>query len=145
MLLETIEYLLKRRKRLSKIFLFPLLVLVTHIILTYGFNIYSIAEWFDIPMHFIGGISMGASYTLFLLMIQKDNQLGKVNPVFFVIFVISLSAATAVTWEFLEFSSDYLFHTHMQPSLADTIGDLFLGILGGTMSCLLTYYLNKKN
>jgi len=43
-----------------------------------------------------------------------------------------------ITWEFLEFSSDYVLYTTAQPSLANTMQDMFLGIIGGIMGYFIT-------
>jgi len=92
-------------------------------------------------MHFIGGVVIGRSYFLFLKFVQEKEYLGQTHVFIFFIFVISLVALTIVAWEFLEFLSDYLFNTNAQPSLDNTIQDMFLGLLGG----LCGYSIVKKS
>jgi hypothetical protein len=47
------------------------------------------------------------------------------------VLLLSLTATAAVFWEFAEFISDQWLNTHLQPSIANTMQDQFLGILGG--------------
>jgi len=46
-------------------------------------------------------------------------------------------ALTAVLCEMAEFVSDYFYHTRVQVSLDDTMLDMFLGILGGSLVSFL--------
>ena len=91
-------------------------------------------------MHFFGGVLIGRSYFLFLNYIQEKGYLGKTHPLIFFAIVISMVGLTVVTWEFLEFSSDYILHTTAQPSLANTMQDMFLGIIGG----MVGHFIAKK-
>ncbi|MFA7662971.1 MAG: hypothetical protein WCX88_03595 [Patescibacteria group bacterium] len=92
------------------------------------FNIYTIFPAFDIPMHFLGGLSIGVS-AIILLNIFKSKI---TTPKWFLfLWIISLTVMIAVLWEFAEFTADYFFQTQMQLSLADTMGDLLMGMLGG--------------
>jgi ABC-type nitrate/sulfonate/bicarbonate transport system permease component len=53
------------------------------------------------------------------------------NGSIFTILLISITATAAVLWEFMEFTGDQLFHTNIQVSLANTMQDQFMGLLGG--------------
>ena len=46
---------------------------------------------------------------------------------------LGLTAITAMIWEFLEFLSDAWFGTLMNLGVADTLADLFFGLLGGVV------------
>ena len=46
----------------------------------------------------------------------------------------------AVLWEFHEFLLDYFFHTAIQSSVADTMGDLFFGLVGGFIASIYMVY-----
>ena len=127
-------------KQLFGFFLFPIIILVIHGILSI-LNVYRTIWWSDIVMHFIGGVAIGRSYFLLLKLVQKKGYLGNTHTFIFFIFVISLVGLTIVAWEFLEFSSDYLFNTNAQPSLDNTIQDMFLGLIGG----LSGYFIIKKS
>jgi hypothetical protein len=54
------------------------------------------------------------------------------SKLFTVVAVTSFVCLAAVCWEFLEFILDHTVHTYLQPSLADTMGDLLAGLMGGT-------------
>ena len=52
--------------------------------------------------------------------------------------------AFGVVWEFMEWTGDYLFNLNAQPSLNDTMGDLFADTLGGLFIALIGYFLIKR-
>src|SRR3989338_2381038 len=99
---------------------------------------YGTIEIFDEIMHFIGGIAIAISYVLLLKIAQKEKKIGEMNIWMYYLFIISLVALTAVTWEFYEYVLDVVLPTHLrQPSIKDTMGDLFLGLLGGSLGFLI--------
>lgn len=122
--------------KIIKTFKFPAVILLIHLILIY-FNLYSIKEWIDIPMHFLGGFAVAFTYRSILKILQKNNYLGKINNLILFIFIISLVALTAVLWEFAEFIMDFIFKFNAQASLEDTMLDLFLGLVGGLAGFLI--------
>ncbi|MEK6955636.1 MAG: hypothetical protein AABW52_03175 [Nanoarchaeota archaeon] len=142
--IEFINFLLERRLKLLKIFILPITILILNSISSNVFNMYNLYEWFDIPMHFFGGVTIGIAYTLFIKLIERNNFLKTENKLLFFFIVISMIGLTTVIWEFLEFSLDQLFGTIMQPSLKDTMADLFLGITGGSLSSLITMIFSKQ-
>jgi len=87
-------------------------------------------------MHLLGGISIGITYSLLIKRSEEENYLRIEHKFIQYMIIISLVALTAVIWEFYEFIMDQLIETLSQPSLKDTMGDLFLGLLGGTLSYL---------
>ena len=139
-----VNFIFSRKLKLLKIFILPIIILLIHSISSNVFDIYNTYEWFDIPMHFFGGISIGIAYTLFLKLIENNKLIKIENKVLFFIIVVSMIGLTTVLWEFLEFSSDQLFNTMMQPSLRDTMADLFLGITGGSLSSIITMKFSKQ-
>ena len=126
-----------KRIKILKMFILPFIILLIHFIWSNVFNVYNLYEWFDIPMHFFGGVTIGIAYTLFIKFLT-DNKFIKINnKILSFIIVVSIIALTTVCCEFLEFISDQLFGTMMQPSLRDTMADLFLGITGGSLSSII--------
>ncbi len=125
---------------ITKVCIFPVLVLIIHVILSLMFDIYNRFEWFDMPMHFAGGLSIGVSFSLLLMFFLKEKLLDNIHVLLFFVFVVSMVAITAVGWEFFEFLLKIFFDFNTQPSVADTMLDLFLGILGGIISCLFMIY-----
>ena len=75
-------------KDLLKIFFFPIIILIIDAFLDY-YNIYQQITWIDIPMHFIGGITLGLSFSLFLKLLQRKAYIGYMYELVFFIFVIS--------------------------------------------------------
>ena len=95
-------------------------------------------------MHFIGGLSIGYSYILFYKFLQQENIIISKDLILNIFFIISIVALTAVLWEMAEFVSDYFYHTRVQVSLDDTMLDMFLGILGGSLVSFLFKFIKVK-
>lgn len=119
-------------KVIAWFFIFPVLVLIVHFFLLF-FNVYEIFSWFDMPMHFFGGMAVGVTYFLTLKYLQGKNYL-RLNNIARVIFVFALVSLTAIFWEFFEFSATYITGLSLQGNLNDTMLDLFLGMLGGLLT-----------
>ena len=117
-------------------FLFPVFVLIVHVLLLFVFEVYLIFPWLDIPMHFLGGASIALTYFLTLKFLQKENYF-KLNAFFNIFFIFALVSLTAVLWEFLEFSLTYITGFSLQGNLSDTMLDLFLGMLGGLLTAII--------
>ena len=115
---KTLNYL----GTISWFFIFPVFVLITHFFLLFLFNIYVIFPWFDIPMHFIGGVSVSITYFLILQFSQKENYL-RINGFFKVLFIFALVSLTAVFWELFEFSAEFILGLDLQGGLKDTMLD----------------------
>ena len=141
---EILDFFKNNIIEILKAFILPTMILALHGLLSIT-NIYETIPWIDTPMHFFGGETIGISYMLLLLLLHKKGHRGNINNGLFIIaFAIGMVALTIVIWEFLEFSSDTIFGTNTQKSVMDTIKDLFLGLSGGTISCLITYYSTRK-
>jgi len=125
---------------LLKIFSLPIAILMADIFFLF-FDVYSLISWIDMPMHFIGGIFIGGSYFLLLKMLQREGFLGETHNLLHFIFVISLVALTTIIWEFGEFTLDFIGNWGgLQPSLTNTMQDMFLGMVGGSVGCLIQRY-----
>jgi len=128
------DKILNDLKIIAWFFIFPVFVLVAHLFLLF-FNFYEVFPWGDIPMHFIGGVSVGCTYFLILKYLQKQSYL-RMNSLVRVIFVFALVSLTAVFWEFFEFLAEYFTGLNLQGSLDDTMLDLFLGVFGGIITAI---------
>ncbi len=55
-----------------------------------------------------------------------------------ILFALGIVAITAVCWEFAEFAGDvFVYHSnYFQPSIGDTMKDLFLGLSGGLIASI---------
>lgn len=131
-------------RELFKIFLFPILVLILHVVISF-FGFYTFFPNGDIAMHFLGGFSVAVTYFLLINFFKKNSMLGKTHWFVCFLFVISLVMLTAVFWEFFEYGLKIFFGIITQPSLKDTISDLLLGFVGGIFGFILTFLTDNNN
>ena len=119
-------------RHIKYILLWPIIVLTLHLLLTVTGGYY---WWLHVDkiMHVLGGMSMALSGLAVMDFYTTAGELKISNRFITALFIISFVAFAAVSWEFLEFILDYATGIHMQPSLADTMGDLLAGLCG----CLL--------
>lgn len=125
-----------------KMFWPPIFVFTLHVILSRGFGAYIVFPWIDIPVHFLGGLSMAYSLFLAITSLQEHGMISRLDKIIELVLVFTLVATIAVFWEFSEFSMDQLLGTNVQISLQNTMQDLFMGILG--MSTLIVWKISKK-
>jgi len=123
---------MKRIFKLALFFTFPSLVFVVHLIASKGFNLYLHFPNMDIPFHYLGGFSIAYSSAQILSYLENEKITPRLHWLIFLVLLLSLTATAATLWEFAEFIGDRLFHTNIQISLANTMQDQFLGVLGGT-------------
>ena len=122
-------------KKIIKALIAPVIVLAVHIIILQT-EIYDIYKWLDSPMHFAGGLAVAiTAYSL--LSIAEEKKILKINNPLKFLFVISLVALIAVFWEFYEFLTEYFALGILQLGVADTMKDLFLGLVGASFGYLL--------
>lgn len=128
-------------KDIFKISFFPLVVFMASEIGYKIFPTWAEGFHFDNYLHFVGGMSIALSIAYIVNLFdeeifRKNNRLAKA-------YLITTSViAVAVFWEFYEFLHDQMYGTKFQPSIADTMKDLFLGMLGSAVFCWL--YLKLK-
>jgi hypothetical protein len=85
--------------RILSFFIFPALVFLVNLPLGFVYEIY---PWFDIPMHFLGGVSIAFTSVLFLRLFEEKKML-KIRDEFLFLFVVTCFVAfVAVLWEFYE-------------------------------------------
>lgn len=87
----------------------------------------------DKIMHILGGMSIALSGIGVINFYITNGELRISNRLITATIILGFVALAAVSWEFLEFTLDHIAHTHMQPSLADTMGDLLAGLVGGSV------------
>jgi hypothetical protein len=121
-------------KQISKVgafFIFPTLVFLIHLLASKVLNLYILFPNMDIPFHYLGGLSIACTSAQILSYLEREKITPRLNRVIFMVLILSLTATAAVFWEFGEFVGDRLFYTNIQISLANTMQDQFLGVLGG--------------
>lgn len=125
-------------KDFAKIIVYPIIVLIIHLFIA-PIGLYEKYVWLDVPMHFLGGTSIALATMILGKTMLKNKVLGKTNLFVLFVFVVSVVSLVAVFWEFFEFSIDILSNSKLQIGLEDTLGDLFMGILGGSISFWVFY------
>ncbi len=98
---------------------------------------YDLFPWIDIPMHFIGGLSISYTIVLFFNFFEERKFMEIRKEFLYFIFIVSSVALVAVLWEFYEFFLKYFFNVNTQPSLEDTLLDLFMGLFGGLFGSIV--------
>ncbi len=117
----------------------PASVFLLQVFITYVLNWDTLFPQVDIPMHFIGGVAMAYFlWSCFAALPERAIEVS-LRPLAAAVFVISLTAATAMLWEFAEFTFDALFGTRMQGGLEDTLLDMALGVFGGITYVLIAW------
>lgn len=115
---------------------FTLLLLV---LLEYVFiqaKLFKYVPHIGIVFHFVGGIVIaGAALYLFrsAMLFQKRSIQS--------IFMLGCVALAAICWEGFEWMfSTYFYNNNLQGSLNNTMGDLYVGLIGGVAACLGNYW-----
>lgn len=84
-------------------------------------------------MHLLGGISVAAGTMTAMQYARQKQWLGSTHPLLLMFLIVAIVGFAAIGWEFFEFILDDAFRTYMQPSVADTMGDLLCGLIGGAI------------
>jgi hypothetical protein len=108
----------------------PMFIFALHVCLFRLWNAYFWIPWIDIPMHFLGGLSMAYSLSAILSLLQDLRVISRLDLGVQLLLVFSSVVTIAVLWEFMEFSQDHIFNMNTQISLANTMQDLLMGMLG---------------
>ena len=107
------------------LYVFVIFYAVTPII-GYVYKFYYTVFWWDSFMHTAGGVVFAI---LGVFLAQWMNKNGKMNLLTRAIFALCFSITVAVAWEFVEYTSDTLFHTDMQKdTYIDLIDSYLLGL-----------------
>jgi hypothetical protein len=113
----------------------PATVLVVHLIRQY---LLPEATEYDVVAHAVGGLSIAWMGIILWLRWSSHKWIPKDTPLALRFLTIwGFVALIGVFWEFMEWTCDYFLHTQMQPSLTDTMNDLFMDLLGGMIFLLL--------
>ena len=116
-------------------------------IIALKFSLYYVWPELDIPMHFLGGFSMGlvamAWWAKDIASITFTPSAWLSNATFQWCVVIGFVATIGIGWEWFEFALDHIQIVNSligpsQTSVADTMGDLSLDLGGGVAAYVLT-------
>jgi hypothetical protein len=117
----------------------PALVLGVHYASAWVIGIYAIFPHFDVPVHFVGGVSVAFLFRATFAALPTSLVQGRGRAVLEATFVMGLTSVAAVFWEFFEFLSDRYLGSRMQVGLPDTLLDLAMGVLGGLVVVLVAW------
>ena len=87
---------------------------------------------------------MGYACFLALVFIQQHKLISPLDQVIMLAFVFTSVATIAVFWEFGEFTIDHVLGKNVQVSLANTMQDLLIGILGA-LTVVVYQFVKKQN
>ncbi|HEY9528950.1 MAG TPA: hypothetical protein VIR02_17810 [Anaerolineales bacterium] len=121
---------MERARKIASFFVFPAVVYLVHLAVK-GLGLYDMFPNVDIPFHYLGGLSIAYTCAQILSYLETEKLTTTLHRGVFLVLLLSLTATVAVFWEFAEFLSDQFLATTLQPSIANTMQDQFLGILGG--------------
>lgn len=113
--------------------------------IAYRYYFYWRFGWFDIVMHLVGGLAIGflSSWAYLDFRPREDGIKFDWNKLF--LFNLSLALAVGIIWEIFELFFDRI----VVLSLADSIKDLLVGVIGSLAAGLFIGYLrhgrNKEN
>ncbi|MFT3890411.1 MAG: hypothetical protein QM730_02155 [Anaerolineales bacterium] len=112
----------------------PLSVVALYL-LGLAFHLYDLFPPLDVPTHFLGGVAIAYFYRSAI----KNSQrfAGDVPLGVQVLLALTCTGTTTVLWEFYEFIMDTYFGEHMMLGLADTMKDMFMGLLGALVLSVL--------
>lgn len=104
--------------------------------------------WLDIVLHFAGGFWL-AAIVIFFFLEKHSSEFPKRRDLSFLI-LVSMVSLGGILWEFFEFGYDVFFARPPVLPLAqlgqgDTMGDLFLDLLGAGVAHFLFLKNNKRN
>src|SRR5512139_412286 len=92
------------------------------------FGVYDRYPPLDIPTHFLGGVAITYFYRIAIRNSQALS--GEIPFPIQVLFAFTATGTTIILWEFYEVILDYLFDANNVLGLADTIKDMFVGLMG---------------
>lgn len=111
----------------------PIIVFGVHILLSKTVDMYGLFPWIDIPMHFVGGMTMTTTLIMLYKALQHINVIPQMHVAITKLFLFTAISTITIFWEFAEFSTDVFFGTHAQVNIPDTMKDMFLGMMGGLL------------
>lgn len=110
-------------------------------------KLYNVFHWYDMPMHFAGGMAMAllawATWDMFVRDIKFTVRYPGAKRIAFVLWLVGFTAIIGIGWEWFEFGFDRLVLPTLQgwaptqASIADTMADFFFDLSGAVAVSLL--------
>jgi len=111
----------------------PIIVFLFHEVCAHVVDGYRLWPSVDIPLHFAGGFAMAFFISGAVQVFGSLQIIRRPDWCVHLALVFGLTCVVAVFWEFAEWTADHIFGTHCQLGLDDTLGDILMGLLGGTV------------
>ena len=108
----------------------PLLVFTIHVFVSAVLRLYTRWPNADIPMHFSGGLAIAFFVSRCFQLLPRESIKRSRVVLLELLLIGSITVSATAFWEFSEFFADQLFGTNAQVSIANTMQDMILGILG---------------
>lgn len=120
--------------------LFTTLFFFASIFLGEAFDFYERLWWWDLALHGASAIGFGLTGFLFVFMLfEGDRFAAPPSAIAFISFCVAMTFGA--TWEIFEYMMDASFDLNMQKSgLDDTIGDLMVNAIGGSIASITGYF-----
>ena len=109
-------------------------------------RLYEIFHWYDMPMHFAGGMAMAllawATWDMFVRDVKFTVRHPAAKRVAFMLWLVGFTAIIGIGWEWFEFGFDRFVlptlqgWTPAQASIADTMADFFFDLSGAVVVSL---------
>lgn len=115
---------------------FPIVVYFFQFLTILCFDVYQYLPDFDVPMHFLGGVSIALGLATLLEKLKGKRFLSIRLPLLDILLLVSGTTMIAVIWEWYEFVVTEIAYVSVQGTVRDTMGDLFLGALGSLIVAL---------
>jgi hypothetical protein len=122
----------------------PLTVLCLHVLASRVFHAYARVPHLDDILHFLGGVAIAFFLHLLSLEGSRRGMLAPYQRMTHIALVFAFTCTAALFWEFAECLSDRYLGTQAQGNdLADTMLDMFLGVLGGVFFLVIAWVLGQ--
>jgi len=116
----------------------PLCVLIVH---RYAGAAWGHEPYVDPVIHTFGGLAM--AHALSILVVGAQARIGRLTPLGRELMVFGLTAFVALAWEVGEFFLSAYYHAHLQRSIAETIRDMVLGVVGAAVYLIVARFTRK--
>ncbi|HSE56981.1 MAG TPA: hypothetical protein VLB02_02770 [Candidatus Paceibacterota bacterium] len=100
---------------------------------------YTAMLWFDMPMHFLGGVFLALATGVCLSRQLLEKPFRQVLP----ILLISV-LCFGVLWELFEYSVQTVIRFAQLANIPDSFSDLFFDMLGGSIGAIFVYRLKRR-
>lgn len=129
-------------KKNTFIFLFILISLISFLNkLGSNFDLYWRFWWYDIIMHFLGGLWIGLMVLWIYYLSGYFKKIKKDKSFIFLLSFLSV-LIVGISWEIFEYLFEIVFSNNY---ISDTSLDLIMDILGGLVASIVLLVLNKKS